>query len=160
MELHTFVHACGYLAWALILCSVLACFHRRYRILAPFGFIGAFFVVILAILLWQKAHPKTSFNARTSTVVNKIQEFFEQYGSYPDSLETLIEEFDLSPSLIQDPYAGGNRTLGYQVRRGEGRDEVLLYSVGPDGTDDGGFPFDSTNGLRSRGDIVRSITAG
>ncbi len=72
-------------------------------------------------------------------------------GFYPETLNELAPKY--LDSLPLDPFAVGE---GFRYRRTE--DRYLLYSVGPDGVDDGGVSVDfDENGAISReskGDIV------
>ena len=80
-------------------------------------------VQVLAIRAWQLRHG----------------------GTFPDRLEALVP--DELPSLPSDPYSG--RPFGY-ISQAQSRriwpdslaEKRLLYSVGPDHTDDQGMPLD------------------
>jgi hypothetical protein len=61
-------------------------------------------------------------------------------GAYPERLEQLVPQ-DIA-AVPQDPWDPEERLLRYTVRQtGDGPEQgaVLLYSVGPDGVDNGGL---------------------
>lgn len=62
-----------------------------------------------------------------------LRAFLLKYGRYPDSLEALVPEF-LKAAPV-DPYSG-NALVYRRTETG-----YLLYSVGPDGVDNGGKPY-------------------
>jgi len=105
------------------------------------------FPFIISRFLWEYEGTSTLLLA----VTLGLQAYRADLGSYPETLN------DLSPgyldSLPLDPFALGQ---GFHYRRTE--DRYLLYSVGPDGVDDGGVSVDfDDQGLISReskGDIV------
>ena len=71
---------------------------------------------------------------RTSTSVNRTGEDSLQNGSLPKSLQQLVPAFiDTTPV---DPFSG--QPFIYRVEK----TGYALYSVGPDGVDDGGEPID------------------
>jgi len=61
-----------------------------------------------------------------------LREYQKQHGAYPKSLSQLGREFQAAAFV--DPYSG--KPLIYRGTAAE----YLLYSVGPDGEDDGGVP--------------------
>jgi hypothetical protein len=68
------------------------------------------------------------------------------YGRPPASLEALVPKY--LPAVPQDPFAP--QPLVYRVQDGK----PLVYSVGPDGADDGGTDLGSRVEANSTGDIV------
>jgi hypothetical protein len=58
-----------------------------------------------------------------------------------------------SPTVRQDPFSG--KELGYRLENGE----PLVYSVGPDGKDDGGQAASAGGEQAERGDYVYWPTA-
>ncbi|MBN4052617.1 type II secretion system protein GspG, partial [bacterium AH-315-K20] len=70
----------------------------------------------------------------TSTML-ALEHHFLDHGTYPDSLSSLVPEY--LDALPADPWTG--EPLLYRTTPGEGIG-YLLYSVGPDATDDGGKP--------------------
>jgi hypothetical protein len=85
-----------------------------------------------------------------------LQAWRAEHGRYPDSLDALAP--DILPVVPADPFGRG--PLKYRL---EG-DKYVLYSVGPDGVDDGGQPAVARDDkgqwrynardLASRGDLV------
>jgi hypothetical protein len=82
-------------------------------------------------------------------------------GSYPGSLDALVTGGYLS-KVPRDPFGGADHAL--RCRRTESG--FLLYSLGPDGKDDGGEPIDNPaaegNARRnvmadSKGDVVAGV---
>ena len=65
-----------------------------------------------------------------------LRVFKLEHGSYPDSLSALTP--GILPKLPRDPFAKGN-AFGYR----RVKSNYVLYSVGPDGKDDGGTPIDT-----------------
>ncbi len=61
-----------------------------------------------------------------------------EHGQYPDELRALAPDY--LERLPEDPYDGG----GFRYRRRDGG--YVLYSVGPNGRDDGGPPRDGRDG--------------
>jgi hypothetical protein len=68
-----------------------------------------------------------------------VSDYLEEYGALPRSLEVL----ELDSAVLIDPFS--TRQASLQYRHGDG--EFTLYSVGPDGDDDGGT-FDPMAGTR------------
>jgi hypothetical protein len=59
---------------------------------------------------------------------------------------------------MKDPFTRYRQFLGYRRLNST---RALIYSIGPDGKDDGGYVvYDITNGTTSGGDIVRTIGNG
>jgi hypothetical protein len=101
----------------------------------------------------------TEREARLSEVFLEVglalERFRVEEGKYPDVLSELNPKY--LESLPSDPWSRSEEALGYVVR---GRAEhssaasVLLYSVGPDGVDDGGI---QSIGGSSNGDRVYPV---
>jgi hypothetical protein len=89
-----------------------------------------------------------------------LRAYYLEHGKYPASLTELAPSY--LPSIPADPFAETG-TFQYKVKPGG----YLLYSIGPDGVDDGGKPiYDPQNPQESRysvhdkdqkGDIVAGI---
>jgi hypothetical protein len=76
-----------------------------------------------------------------------ISQYHAAHGAYPETLDAAARY--LGGAIRSDPYTG--TSLVYE-RRGEG---YVLYSVGPNLTDDGGIPLDGPGGII--GDVLWSI---
>jgi hypothetical protein len=85
-----------------------------------------------------------------------LREYRDDHGAYPATLSALVPVY--LPVLPPDPFAVSG-PLQYRLS-GPG---YALYSVGPDGKDDGGRPIDNPSSTRynvardSRGDIVAGV---
>jgi hypothetical protein len=76
-----------------------------------------------------------------------LREYRERHAGYPPKLEGLVPQ--CLTAVPVDPFSG--QPLRYR-RQGEG---YVLYSVGPDGKDDGGTPSSSRSAdATSKGDLV------
>jgi hypothetical protein len=70
-----------------------------------------------------------------------------RHGREADNLEALLREGELPAEIAEDPFFPG---APFRLApRGEGKSPAA-YSVGPDGIDDGGQPWDARRG---RGDL-------
>lgn len=67
----------------------------------------------------------------------------QEHGRYPESLEDLVPE--LLPSLPDDPYS-----IDQPLRYQSSGDRYTLYSIGPDGIDDGGKAYRAEDGFTMR----------
>lgn len=89
------------------------------------------------------------------------------HDTYPRSLDALVPAY--VPHVPDDPFSSGGRD---SLRYRQLGDRYVLYSVGPDGVDDGGKPIYATKwsdgsplvgearyypALDSKGDIVASV---
>ena len=72
---------------------------------------------------------------RGTAVMIALERYYLDHGSYPDTLSVLVPEH--LAVLPVDPWTG--EPLRYRPI-GEGAGTYVLYSVGPDATDDGGGP--------------------
>jgi hypothetical protein len=73
-----------------------------------------------------------------------VSDYLEEYGVLPRSLEVL----ELDSAVLIDPFSTSQASLQY--RHGDG--EFTLYSVGPDGDDDGGILDPNGRYLQRHGD--------
>lgn len=81
-----------------------------------------------------------------------LEPYFVDNNRYPDDLKSLTTPVAYLSALRADPFAREASPIRY-VPKGK---DWLLYSIGPDQSDDkGGIQYDPTNGAVSRGDIVR-----
>ena len=75
------------------------------------------------------------------------------HKSYPDNLFVLTTPIAYMTRIPKDPFTQ-NEVFRYKKISDE---DFLLWSVGPDGKDDGGqILFNQNNGVTSSGDIVRA----
>ncbi len=102
------------------------------------------------LMIWTRLTTEKTRTAELETAL-ALQAFRSDSGQYPSSLGELVAN-NYMPSLPEDPYAASSplhyRKLGAAY---------LLYSVGPDGVDDGGEPIvNGSNGIDgdSKGDLV------
>ena len=83
----------------------------------------------------REASLRTAF----TTLGLALEQWKSREGAYPDRLEQLVPQ-DIE-AIPLDPWAPGASSLHYVIQKA-GTDavqgSVLLYSVGPDGVDDGG----------------------
>jgi len=93
---------------------------------------------------------------RLRLIVPGIQSFAVKNQRLPETLADLVDQGYLDADVIDDPFSPGT-SLGYR-KLGDGR--FLLWSVGPDGKDDGGGPnlYESGVTASSKGDIALSGT--
>jgi len=97
-----------------------------------------------------------SFNALFEATL-ALHAYKLQYGKYPDNLNQLAK---YCKTPVKDPFVG-NDSLRYKKTV----NSYLLYSVGPDGVDNGGQPIMNTNQNQkslkieatSKGDIVAGV---
>jgi hypothetical protein len=84
-----------------------------------------------------------------------LQLFHSAHGDYPRSLSELLPQH--LASLPEDPFERGSGGLKYVVKQAGGgvsSQRRLLYSVGPDGVDQGGLARDPVSGV---GDLVYPV---
>lgn len=91
------------------------------------------------------------------TTALALRAYFLEHHQYPAHLQELVPSY--LPSLTADPFAHSG-PLSYRVNGSS----YLLYSVGPDGKDDGGIPCKPAQGTHmnsydatSKGDIVVGV---
>ncbi len=105
-------------------------------------------------LLALRPDPPARTSLRAWQALERTGEALEAYsareGRYPDDLEELVPR-EL-PALLLDPWADGS-PLRYSPPAGnpEGR---ILYSIGPDRSDQRGTPRDPVTGV---GDLVYPV---
>ena len=77
-----------------------------------------------------------------------IECYRQETGIYPPSLEALVPKY--LARVPEDPFVG--RPLRYRLATPEG---YRVFSVGPDGRDDGGKPFpEKSDWTKARGDVL------
>jgi hypothetical protein len=81
------------------------------------------------------AHKRTSAGLHLLIADLAVRAYRHEHGDTPETLSQLVP--DILAAVPSDPFLPGNRPLVYR-KRSSG---VLLYSVGPDGKDDGGTPM-------------------
>lgn len=123
---------------------------------------GAAGFVLLALLGTQVLFPALKGTAAPEDPRAEVVSSFTQVGlalevwraregSYPAELSLLVPG-DLA-EIPRDPYDSGGAPLRYRSSESE-LGAILLYSVGPDGRDDGGTRQDGVSG---RGDLVYPV---
>ena len=81
-----------------------------------------------------------------------VESYFVDYNAYPPNLNVLTTPIAYIPKVMKDPFKP-DADLGYKKL---GDKDWILWSVGPDGKDDGGeVIYDKSKGVESAGDIVR-----
>jgi hypothetical protein len=90
------------------------------------------------------AERRRHANVRCMAVALAVERYRRKHGEWPESLAKLVPE--LLKEVPADPFDG--RPLRYR----QGEDGVVVYSVGPDGRDDGGR-FDRENPTRAGADL-------
>ena len=102
------------------------------------------------------------FDQRYSVAVKSIQmtgtaleAYYVDHNTYPATLEDLLSPVSYMVVIPTDPLdTSGRGKIRYRIE--EGGRSCVIYSVGPDGKDDGGAVlYDPTNGTSSSGDIIR-----
>ena len=89
--------------------------------------------------------------AAFAQVGEALERHHTEHGSYPSALESLVPT-KLS-SLPEDPWGPPGATLLYRAANDE-LGPIVLYSVGPDGVDDGGVGYSLVTG---RGDRIYPV---
>jgi hypothetical protein len=108
------------------------------------------YAILTAMVLPQMTNARLRMESalaeiRVARVAFALEAFRDARGAYPAALAELAPDFIVE--LPEDPFSGA--ALVY-ARDGE---RFTLYSVGPDGLDDGGRPDENGNPIRYRGDI-------
>ena len=94
----------------------------------PSGFIG---IGIVVGIFYQTIRPDVLVHDRTSRVAVAVERYRRAHGdALPASLNDLVPQY--LDAIPQDPLSG--QPLRYRVAE----DAYVVYSVGPDGKDDGG----------------------
>jgi len=83
------------------------------------------------------------------------QAYRGEHGAYPAGLDALAPDY--LPEVPRDPFA--DAALRSQYREPEGAKVLVIYSVGPDGDDDGSEDIGRSIKLDSDGDIALVLTA-
>ena len=82
-----------------------------------------------------------------------IESFNVDNNRYPNTLDELLAPVHYLSSIPVDVYSKNGETVKYYVNQSDGA--YVLYSVGPDQTDNmGEIYYDPTNGASSVGDII------
>jgi hypothetical protein len=94
--------------------------------------IGEILVGLLtpAVLKAQTAHDKSEQMRRNVQIAFALAAYRSQYGRYPEKLDSLVPEY--LATLPDDLFSG--KPVIYRLTE----DGYLLYSVGPNGEDEGG----------------------
>lgn len=94
---------------------------------------------------------ESSLHTAFTTLGLALEQWKSREGAYPDRLEQLVpQDIEAIPLDPWDPGAGSLRYVVQKAGTGAVQGAVLLYSVGPDGADDGGRggPVGSSSGDR------------
>jgi hypothetical protein len=84
----------------------------------------------------REASLRTAF----TTLGLSLEQWKSREGTYPDRLEQLVpQDIEAIPLDPWDPGAGSLHYLVQKSGTAAVQGSVLLYSVGPDGVDDGGL---------------------
>lgn len=101
-------------------------------------------LLIPAVLKVSQAFQRSQATVRCAIMALAAERYRLAKGHWPDSLSALVPEF--VGKVATDPYDGA------PLRYRRLADGVVIYSVGPDKTDDGGT-LDRTNPLRAGTDL-------
>lgn len=118
---------------------------------------GGIFAQAPASLLTDEAVSEKVSQAKSAlrSVHVALETYFVDHNEYPLHLEALTTPIAYLSNLPEDPFAGG-RTVQWGISQPD--EDLLLWTVGPDGVDDRGIVnYDPTNGTISSGDIVRVV---
>lgn len=119
----------------------------------------------------EKEEPETLEDAQIRSRVSRaradlrsmhtaIESYKVDFNTYPRRMEQLTTPISYMTGFFMDPFTGEKEEeqAPYRMTYSPDRQNIYIYSVGPDGVDQSGVPFyDPANGTRSEGDIVRSI---
>lgn len=97
-------------------------------------------MIVPALIRLKQVETRTEARLAGAEAALALKLYRADRGEYPDSLDALAPEF--LESVPRDPFAG--EPLKY-VREGEG---FLVYSLGPNGVDDGGLTETETTGRK------------
>lgn len=98
-------------------------------------------LIYSAVAVMMRTFAEREASARAADVGIAVDRYRRQCGRLPETLAVLVPDY--LPAVPLDPFDG--QTLRYAVRTAE-QDvvEVVVYSVGPNRTDDGGASGDDT----------------
>jgi hypothetical protein len=100
---------------------------------------------------------EAKMNSRLLTAVFALRVHQAEQGSYPADLSALVRAGYLE-RVPTDPFSeSGDAPLRYSVRE---NGTYLLYSLGPDGTDDSGTPIRATRGNGVYSDRIKEDSKG
>jgi len=81
-----------------------------------------------------------------------LEAYHVDYSEYPKTLSVLTTPVAYITRVMTDPFSTSGAVYQYE----NPKQDWILWSVGPDRTDDRAkIPFDPTNGTLSKGDIIR-----
>ena len=86
---------------------------------------------------------EAKMSTRLLAIAFALHAYRLQHGDYPAALTALTSSHILA-ALPEDPFAPNAQTM-FRYRRVDS-DHYVLYSVGPDGVDDGGRDFSKKSG--------------
>jgi hypothetical protein len=135
---------------------------RRWRNRVALGLTAAALVAALVLLaVLPGGEPETSYTAPDERTARNalaiagleraaiaIETYHAEHGTYPTSWDELVP--DLAPEPVPDPWSDTDTPLMLRTPSWDPT-SVVLYSVGPDGRDDGGRVYAPETGL---GDLV------
>lgn len=114
------------------------------RVAKHHGLLTATIVPGLTRFLLQVTLDKASHAAAWAGIA--VDRYRLDHGTFPTSLDALVPQY--LDEVPLDPF--DNRPLRFRIHGGE----ALIYSIGPDGKDDGGTPFDPK---METGDLVFTV---
>ena len=86
------------------------------------------------------------------SMATAVEAYGVDYNEYPKTLSLLTTPVAYITRVMTDPFSTSGATYQYENPKAV----WILWSVGPDRTDDHGkIPYDPTNGTLSKGDIIR-----
>jgi hypothetical protein len=105
----------------------------------------------LTLVRMADSHRHNHALMRGAIVMTALERYRRAHQRWPDNLEALVPAF--LPRIPKDPYDG--QPLRYR----RVADDVVIYSVGPDGQDDGGTQLTKTR-ISSPGPLPRGTDVG
>lgn len=90
-------------------------------------------LAVPTVNLMVRKNAQTEVGRSQALLACALERYFLKHGGYPAELGALVPAF--LPELPADPWAAGKQPLGYR-QTANGR--YMIWSVGPDGVDDGG----------------------
>ena len=86
------------------------------------------------------------------SMATALEAYCIDYSEYPKTLSVLTTPVAYITRVMTDPFSTSGAAYQYE----NPKQDWILWSVGPDRTDDRAkIPFDPTNGTLSKGDIIR-----